>query len=471
VTAGTNPTTLAGYGITDALASNTTFWGRTIANGVVKGGIDQASYIEFADIASGTTNGGYIDFHYGGNTTANSGDYTSRIIEDDYDAVNSQGILKINNILWAKLSKAVSIGTSTISSDYKLNVAGYTKTTRLYLADGVYLAYDSTKSGVHLVGAGFYSDSYVSALGANSGGGGGGITLNEPLNGINNAGLGAPSTGGQAIVWNGSEWTYSINTTLRAGNLASAGGATIYGNIVSSTGSASIYGNIDSLTGKLRMPRSGGGIAFYLDSTYGYTTAMRVFTGSTTLSLGYETAHDASYDTNIYGYNIGLIYGNSSGYGIFINSSGNVGIGTTTNNTYKLAVNGTALASSFNVTESGTAYRLPHKIKLNNSFYYSDSNGMVDLGTVGGGGSGDLSNYVTLNTNQEITGFKSFSGAAYIYGSSFQNLFVGTTNQAKIPCLAFFESSTGTQNTYGGLCMRSENGSLYRYTKNVSREL
>ena len=236
VTAGTNPTTLAGYGITDALASNTTFWGRTIANGVVKGGIDQASYIEFADIASGTTNGGYIDFHYGGNTTANSGDYTSRIIEDAFDATNSQGTLKINNILWAKLSTGVSIGTSTISSDYKLNVAGYTKTTRLYLADGVYLAYDSTKSGVHLVGAGFYSDSYVSALGANSGGGGGGITLNEPLNGINNAGLGAPSTGGQAIVWNGSEWTYSINTTLRAGAITTTGGASIYGNVESSVG-------------------------------------------------------------------------------------------------------------------------------------------------------------------------------------------------------------------------------------------
>ena len=183
VTAGTNPTTLAGYGITDALASNTTFWGRQIASGAVKGGIDQASYIEFSDIASGTTNGGYIDFHYGGNTTANSGDYTSRIIEDAFDATNSQGTLKINNILWAKLSTGVSIGTSTISSDYKLNVNGYTKTTRLYLADGVYLEYDSTNSGVHLVGAGFYSDSYVSALGANSGGGGGGGSDYIPLTG------------------------------------------------------------------------------------------------------------------------------------------------------------------------------------------------------------------------------------------------------------------------------------------------
>ena len=261
VTAGTNPTTLAGYGITDALASNTTFWGRTIASGAVKGGIDQASYIEFADIASGTTNGGYIDFHYGGNTTANSGDYTSRIIEDAFDATNSQGTLKINNILWAKLSTGVSIGTSTISSDYKLNVAGYTKTTRLYLRDsvnndgGVYLEYDTANGGVHLVGAGFYADSYVSALGVNSGGGGG--TDYIPLTGSDQiAGSLIPVTTnaydlgdsthawrnirGNSIFASNSITTYylTVNSTATVGSLtASLGNITASaGNIIASTG-------------------------------------------------------------------------------------------------------------------------------------------------------------------------------------------------------------------------------------------
>ena len=62
------------------------------------------------------------------------------------------------------------------SSDYRWRnlYARYGYMTRLYLTSSVYLEYDSTNSAVHLVGAGFYSDSYISALGSSSGGGGGG---------------------------------------------------------------------------------------------------------------------------------------------------------------------------------------------------------------------------------------------------------------------------------------------------------
>jgi len=45
---------------------------------------------------------------------------------------------------------------------------------RLYLADGVYLEYDSTSQGVHVVGAGLWTESYVAAGGQGSSGGGGG---------------------------------------------------------------------------------------------------------------------------------------------------------------------------------------------------------------------------------------------------------------------------------------------------------
>ena len=103
----------------------------------------------------------------------------------------------------------------------------------------VYIEYNTTSGseGVHLVGAGMWTESYLSALGLNSSGGGGsGVQLAEPLSTINAAGMGAPNTTGQAIVWNGSAWVYSIYTTLRASGLYSAGTIASYGNFTSTQG-------------------------------------------------------------------------------------------------------------------------------------------------------------------------------------------------------------------------------------------
>ena len=99
----------------------------------------------------------YIDFHYNKDTA----DYTSRIIEE------SNGVLTINEQLRVdKTNGRVGIGTTSPSC--KLHVNGYAYTTRLYLASGVYLEYDLGNKGVHLVGAGLYSDSYMSALGVSN---------------------------------------------------------------------------------------------------------------------------------------------------------------------------------------------------------------------------------------------------------------------------------------------------------------
>ena len=54
---------------------------------------------------------------------------------------------------------------------------------------------------------GFWTEQYLSALGQNSGGGGG-LSLNEPLAGINAAGLGTPSQANVGIIWNGTAWVY-----------------------------------------------------------------------------------------------------------------------------------------------------------------------------------------------------------------------------------------------------------------------
>ena len=81
------------------------------------------------------------------------------------------GITSIDALAYFDMTNSrVGIGTS--SPSYKLHVNGYTSTTRLYLSSDVYLEYDSTNGGIHVVGAGLYSDSYVSALGSNSEGGG-----------------------------------------------------------------------------------------------------------------------------------------------------------------------------------------------------------------------------------------------------------------------------------------------------------
>jgi len=66
-------------------------------------------------------------------------------------------------------------------------------------------------SGVASIKAlfGLWTEQYLSALGQNSGGGGG-VTLNEPLASINSAGLGTPTATGQVITWDGSAWVYAI---------------------------------------------------------------------------------------------------------------------------------------------------------------------------------------------------------------------------------------------------------------------
>ena len=251
--------TLSGYFTNGAaneavkLETARTIWGQQFdGTANITGDITQATCLEFSGIAGTATNGGFIDFHYAGG----GADYTSRIIED------VSGVLKINNTIWAQLSGNVSIGTSTISQTYKLDVAGYTKTTRLYLADGVYLEYDSTNSGVHLVGAGFYSDSYVSALGVNSGGGGGGSDY-IPLTGSSSiTGTLAPSVATADLGSSTNKWrniygtSLSISNTLTTYALTVNSSATVAGsitatngNLVASTGYVSSAGGY-KVTGK-----------------------------------------------------------------------------------------------------------------------------------------------------------------------------------------------------------------------------
>ena len=91
-----------------------------------------------------------------------------------------------------------------------LSIAFFSKLFKAYNGSTLVNPNDTT-STINNIKAmfGFWTEQYISSLGQNSGGGGGGVTLNEPLNGINNAGLAShPSVSGQTIMWNGSTWVY-----------------------------------------------------------------------------------------------------------------------------------------------------------------------------------------------------------------------------------------------------------------------
>ena len=77
---------------------------------------------------------------------------------------------------------------------------------RYYFASNVYMEYNATNEGLHVVNAGLYTDTYVSALGANSSGGGGSTTLLPPLDAINN--LGIPAQYNSVIMYTSSGWKY-----------------------------------------------------------------------------------------------------------------------------------------------------------------------------------------------------------------------------------------------------------------------
>jgi len=156
------PTTISGYGITDA----------KIQNGTITIGSNSITPLvasDITDMATKTwvTNQGYaVASNVYTKTEADAKYMTIAAFENLFNALNSSG--------------------NKVSHPYSSGV-------------------DSIKALV-----GLWTEQYLSALGQNSGGGGGGVTLNEPLASINSAGLDTPTATGQVITWDGSAWVYAI---------------------------------------------------------------------------------------------------------------------------------------------------------------------------------------------------------------------------------------------------------------------
>ena len=183
-----HPTTLGGYGITDAyISSGTIYLG---SNNITP--LTSSSNLNASKINAGT-----IGFSY------------------------------LPTLYWANVAVSNSSSNNTAPRFLNISINGFT------------IEYDSTNQALKFNGS-IYATGSVSALGQGSGGGG--VSLNEPLASINSAALGMPTASGQVITWNGSQWIYSIPsggggggtgtvTSITAGTGLSGGTITTMGTI------------------------------------------------------------------------------------------------------------------------------------------------------------------------------------------------------------------------------------------------
>ena len=235
-------------GKADKLSTARNLWGQSFdGSAEVKGTLEHVTNIQLQELSANT--GAQIKFFYGG---ANS--ITSYIHE------NQSGSLSINGQIFVTNNGNVGIGGSpsgsklNISGDAKasnLESAGYVKATG-YLsagtsvtagttlnagtnviagaADGTFIqigniriGYDQTNdalevyklSGSSHASANLYARGNVSALGPAGSGGGGGVSLNEPLSSINSKNLGTPTTTGTILIWRSTGgWQYTQQSGL-----------------------------------------------------------------------------------------------------------------------------------------------------------------------------------------------------------------------------------------------------------------
>ena len=137
---------------------------------------------------------------------------------------------------------ASNVYSKTDADQKFMTIAAFENLFNALASDGTTKVSHPYTSGVASIKAmvGLWTEQYLSALGQN--GGGGGVTLNEPLASINSASLGTPTQSGQVITWNGSQWIYAIPsggggggtgtvTSITAGTGLSGGTITTMGTI------------------------------------------------------------------------------------------------------------------------------------------------------------------------------------------------------------------------------------------------
>lgn len=208
--------------------ANTKWWGQTMSNGIVKGDIKDADDIYM-------NKGKFVKVNFGNNTNYD----ILGMSDSDNTLLVGWGIRGTSYNTTIAGGANVNIGHGTNANDTYgkywtvfrgnghvtvntsddtnadrnifLSVGGSTKTNRLYLSTNpeIYLEYDGngTTPGVHLVGAGLWSDSFISALGSNPTQGTG-FEANRLVSSLNDSTLEPTGYSGKVLVNNNGTWSW-----------------------------------------------------------------------------------------------------------------------------------------------------------------------------------------------------------------------------------------------------------------------
>lgn len=294
---------------------------------------------------------------------------------------------------------------------------------------GFVIEYDSDNNALKFGGS-IYATGGVTALGYQSGGGGGDVSLNEPLSSINNAQLGAPTTAGVALVWDGTAWSY--------GQVSGGTGTVTRVAMSTPTGLQVNLANNATITTQG---------AFNLTFSDGYSIPLTADVEKGVSAYGWGNHASAGYATQQWV----LEQGYSTGSGSVTSVAMSVPTG--------FSVSGSPITSSGTLSlRFASGYSMPTTAKQSNwdAAYGWGNHALAGYLTQ----TAADSRYVTIATQQTITGEKTFT--AHVYFKNNLTLDAGTDQYLRFNAgtnkVAFLYQGSG-----GDLSFYSEN-SLNWYT-------
>lgn len=302
------------------------------------------------------------------------------------------------------------------------DVVNITMSGRLTIG-GFVIEYDSDNNALKFGGS-IYATGGVTALGYQSGGGGGDVSLNEPLSSINNAQLGAPTTAGVALVWDGTAWSY--------GQVSGGTGTVTRVAMSTPTGLQVNLANNATITTQG---------TFNLTFSDGYSIPLTADVAKGVSAYGWGNHASAGYATQQWV----LDQGYSTGSGSVTSVAMSVPTG--------FSISGSPITSSGTLSlRFASGYSLPTTAKQNN---WDTAYGWGDHASAGYMTQTTADNrYVTIATQQTVTGEKTFTAHGYFRNNL--TLDAGTDQYLRFNAgtnkVAFFYQGAG-----GDLSFYSEN--------------